>query len=163
MALTPTPVHSVWNSSMFLNGLCPTILSSLQISPLLWHFLPHLSIIFLLSGTLRAASFVSNGLLWLVIAHDVSDHVLDNCQVSSGSNDCVAYWTRLRHNLKSHANVLRLAIMTRMRLQYWNFPKNFSKNEKSKFKEKMKYNPSVCWSSNSSRMHYYLTSLESHL
>lgn len=46
---------------------------------------------FLLYRILRAANFGSSDLLWLVIAHDVSDHDLDNCEVSSGSNDCVAY------------------------------------------------------------------------
>ncbi len=53
----------------------------------------------------QPASFAMNFCLALLV-QGVNGRLLDNCQVSSLSHDCVAYRTRLRGHLKAFAGVL---------------------------------------------------------
>lgn len=100
-ALTPATVHYLWIFPKFLNGLCFTILWSLQLSLLLVHlFLQHIFpstelSINMLGYSALWTDFFSNGLLWLtLLVAGINVRLLDNFQ--SLPHDCVAYWTRVR-------------------------------------------------------------------
>ncbi len=106
-------VHSLWSSPKFLNRFCLTILTRLRFSRLVVHiFLSHffLPLNFLLTCFDTAlceqpASLAMNSFclpsLWRV------SMILDNCQISSLSHDCVSQWTTLRDHFEGSGNLCR--------------------------------------------------------
>ncbi len=97
-ALTPASVHSLWSSPKLLNQFCLTILiRTLVLSAGCAYFSSTLfsstqiSVNMLGYSTLWTASFFGNECLWLpLVVKGVNDCLLDNCQISSLTHDCVA-------------------------------------------------------------------------
>ncbi len=59
-------------------------------------------------STLWKASFFGNECLWLtLLVKGVNDCLLDNCQISSLSHDCVAQWTNLKDHFERSGNLCR--------------------------------------------------------
>ncbi len=107
-ALTPAAVHSLWISPTFLNGFCFNPLQGVVI-PIDCTLFLHLCLYINVLGhrdLWRDRLFCNYLLCLALLVQGVNGRLLDNCQVSSLSHDCVAYRTRLRDHLKAFAGVL---------------------------------------------------------